>query len=920
MQNPPILHPPSSMSSLVQREKCISFAIEVKNLLQKYIHPKEISNLNNDSNVNLTKIENLIKSLDRHIKINSDLNPDAFDNELVLLLKEINEGCHLLFALDLSIWQENNAFVRTYKTLFYSLSQEVKSSIGALYPVKKEPQIKVHFNFTDDGQVEIIRSYPDCENIAIEGGGVKGNAHGGIVKALNEKGIMATVRCVAGSSAGAISATLVALGYDGKAFKELIESINFKELQDITVPGDSVGKLLGAQVGLLVELFAGSLPANLIIHGEEFINSGRALITKLRQFIKMGVGRIIERASPTQKSLMEFAGIISAWSHDKFSFANLADLALICPEENIKKLIVTGAEKITDSRTRMVLFSHLHSPRTEIALADRISASIPTFFRSVLYNNNKYIDGGIEQNLPYSVFTDPEYKIGSVSNNDIAKTIAFKFVKPAKNLYTAFFQPVEEKSPKVTDKILLTPELVEHLTANRQREANRLHTKAAPLVIPICNQGVNSTAFDLSDEMKEALYNGGYELTKQTLELYMIPNRVLKSDIPYDEMEQAINTLTIAELNYLITQLNNDVDIVKNPSQKSSIFYRNWKSLNYQNIEEIDEFKQALELRLQQLLATQQPPVPVERQLRINQEKMAIRLQRLNDLFLNSSREVDLLKHIRTVLSMAIQNITLQPQSAEIIKILGELTGCTLTNIRDLTGNQMKILVLINITIPSQYKDKEYALRLAMNTIQESICESLKINLKFNHWFEVRNEIFYIEQQNELKERERFVDSFNGFNLHILKSIQVIQYIQSLHAYQDLLSWTIKYQNKGRGEALRLFLLAIYNGNLDWYRMLIKCVKNVIQSDCANESPEMSYVVPHLFFNDKNTEEGRVNLQQLLIELADEMEQLIKHHLFRHSDNMKLRQDIDRYNEILAEICKPVAVNMYYSPSMKRKG
>lgn len=919
MQNPPSLQLPSITSTQPSREKSIAFAIQVKNLLQKYNHPDEIPKQNKDIKIDLTIIEYIIKSLDSHIKINSDLNPNTFDNELILLLKEINEACHLLFVLDLSIWQNNNAFVCAYKTLFYSLSTEVKLHIGELYPVKKESQIKVYFNFTEEGQIEIIRSYPDYENVAIEGGGVKGNAHGGIVEALNELGVMATTRCVAGSSAGAISATLIALGYDGKAFKELIESINFKELQDITAPGDSVGKLFGAQVGLLVELFSGSMPSNFTAHGEEFINSGRALITRLRDFIKMGVSRIIERASPTQRSLMEFAGIISAWSHDRFTFANLADLALICPEENIKQLIVTGAEKITDSRTRMVLFSHLHSPRTEIALADRISAAIPKFFRSVFYNNKYYIDGGIEQNLPYSVFTESEFKLGGVSNNDIAKTIAFKFVKPAKNLYKSFFQPVEEKSPKLADKILLTPELVEHLTQNRQREANRLHTKAAPLVIPICNQGVNSTAFDLSHEMKETLYNGGYELTKQTLVLYMIPDRVLKSDIKYDEMEEAINTLSIDEINYLITRLNKDTDTVKNPSQKSSIFYDHWKPVNYLNINDIAEFKQALELKLQQLLATQQPPIPVEMQLRMNQEKIALRLQRLNDLFLHSGREIDLLKKIHIVLNMAIQNISLQSQSPEIIKILEELTGCPLTNIRNLTGNQIKILVLINISIPSQYNDKEYALLRAMNTLQESICETIKINLKFNHWFEVRNEIFYIEQQKDLQQWEIFVDKYNGFSLDLFRNIRVIQHIQSLHAYQDLLSWAIKYQDKGRGEALRLFLLAIYNGDLNWYRMLIKCVKNVIQSASQVQSKEMSYVVPHLFFNDKNTEDGRVNLQLLLIELANEMELLIKHHLFRHSDNQKLKQDIYNYEEILTDICNPDAQNYYMSPSMKRK-
>ncbi len=298
---------------------------------------------------------------------------------------------------------------------------------------------------------------------------------------------------------------------------------------------------------------------------------------------------------------------------------------------------------------------------------------------------------------------------------------------------------------------------------------------------------------------------------------------------------------------------------------------------------------------------------------------MATRVQRLNDLFIDSDNEKNTLKHIHAVLSMAIQNIIMQTKSVELMTLLEKLTDSPLGNITTISGSQMKKLVLMNLTIPAQYKDKEYELRSAMNTIQDTICESLKITLKFNHSFEVSNEIFFIEQQRLNKDWEKMVDSLGGFDINLLTHPKVIDIIQSSHAYRDLLSWSAKYQLKGRSLLILHFLNAIVKGNLEWYTCLVKCVKNIIQSPSTEPSNQMNFVVPHLFFNDKNTEEGRVNLQQLFIELYDEVDQLIKHKLFRHSSSEKNKDDITRYTQLLCELAQSDANNAPRSPHTIRK-
>ena len=50
-------------------------------------------------------------------------------------------------------------------------------------------------------------------NLVFEGGGVKGIAYAGALKELEKKGLLTSLQRVAGTSAGAITATLLAVGY-----------------------------------------------------------------------------------------------------------------------------------------------------------------------------------------------------------------------------------------------------------------------------------------------------------------------------------------------------------------------------------------------------------------------------------------------------------------------------------------------------------------------------------------------------------------------------------------------------------------------------------------------------------------------------------------------------------------------------------
>lgn len=70
------------------------------------------------------------------------------------------------------------------------------------------------------------------ENLVLEGGGVLGMAYAGAIEALHEKQLLSDVKRAAGTSAGALVATLVSLRYSAKEIKEIVNGTNFKKFED----------------------------------------------------------------------------------------------------------------------------------------------------------------------------------------------------------------------------------------------------------------------------------------------------------------------------------------------------------------------------------------------------------------------------------------------------------------------------------------------------------------------------------------------------------------------------------------------------------------------------------------------------------------------------------------------------------------
>src|SRR5215212_34142 len=74
--------------------------------------------------------------------------------------------------------------------------------------------------------------YYPYKNLVFEGGGVKGIAYGGALDVLELSQITPQVEKVAGTSAGAITATMVCLNYTAAEFIDIMMGLDFKKLDD----------------------------------------------------------------------------------------------------------------------------------------------------------------------------------------------------------------------------------------------------------------------------------------------------------------------------------------------------------------------------------------------------------------------------------------------------------------------------------------------------------------------------------------------------------------------------------------------------------------------------------------------------------------------------------------------------------------
>jgi NTE family protein len=308
---------------------------------------------------------------------------------------------------------------------------------------------------------------------------------------LEQKGILPQLEHVAGTSAGALAALVLAVGASGSQMKDiLLNQTNFDTYMD--------------------KLFHSFIATFAVKHS---LFEGEALEKDIR--LKMHQ-LLVENLKPLQDKGVDlsFLGSLNDLE-ERMTFADLAKLHDLDPK-TFKNLSCVGTN-VTLQRAQV--FSAKNSPHFPLWKAVRISMSIPLFFPAVFVDGAYFVDGGVAYNYPIDLFDkgdDVSYATLGLrldTPKEIAVTLS-NFQNPApRNLRMAntVLEGGETKEPSF-NLIPYVSNLLSYLMD--QVNSGKLRRVDDKRTIYISSGSVGSTDFGLSQDKKEGLCVNGENAVK----------------------------------------------------------------------------------------------------------------------------------------------------------------------------------------------------------------------------------------------------------------------------------------------------------------------------------------------------------------------------------------------------------------------
>lgn len=332
------------------------------------------------------------------------------------------------------------------------------------------------------------------KNLALEGGVVLGIAYGGALRKLQELGILQNIKRVSGTSAGAITAVLLANGHSA----EKISNIISKE----TDFGSFIDDNLFQKIGGFTKKYG--------LHNGD----------KIEDWVRNYIGDITFR------------------EHQERVNAS---------QRNYRELYLTGTNVNTKSTE---IYSYRTTPHKKIVDAVRISMSVPFYFEAVLEEGQVKVDGGCLWNYPVGIFDhiafDPvrenTAKPGYNSSENFVfnkETLGFRLGARDEELYL-------NRTRKNPVEINNIKDYTFALVSMFQETANKLHLHENDYnrTVFIDTKDVDAFNFDLTDEDKDKLILSGYECVGKFLQRQKLKNENESLKKKVAELEEKIKVLT----------------------------------------------------------------------------------------------------------------------------------------------------------------------------------------------------------------------------------------------------------------------------------------------------------------------------------------------------------------------------------------
>lgn len=234
--------------------------------------------------------------------------------------------------------------------------------------------------------------------LALSGGGVKGAAHIGVIKALEEENIEISV--ITGTSSGSIVATLYAMGY------------SIKEIRDLF---DEFAKVL---IETNPKYFISHVKQN-----RSFLPEG----TRSGENIELAVKQVAE--------------------YKKITNINQIKMPIAIPAVDVvlgKEFVFTNNDKNEDYYIKNI----------DISKAVRASCSFPGIYAPCVYEEHPFLDGGILDNIPVK----ETKKLGA--DKVIAIKFEAESMNHKSNIYSILLRTLDIMTNRIADDNLKESDLI----------------------------------------------------------------------------------------------------------------------------------------------------------------------------------------------------------------------------------------------------------------------------------------------------------------------------------------------------------------------------------------------------------------------------------------------------------------------------
>jgi len=374
-----------------------------------------------------------------------------------------------------------------------------------LRPADTSPQIISH-----QGKYVVIRPAPQLENLVLRGGGAKGVGYSAALDQMEKAGMMAGLKNLAGSSAGALTATCLACGLSASEFESGPADALFRPgVLDALKGGGDLPRLypdLQMEGGLapavaslkVVDQSSATSVAN-------YLNSNwndGAFQARLARLDPVAQVRLDELRQPQNFDENRQGKMIT--------FGDLKSMHELAPDK-FKNLTLTGWNK-TDQQE--VYFDAQTAPDMPVAYAARMSMAFPIAFKAVSIDmngeNKVFADGGIGSNMPSEVFLKPHDATGARVHLDAdakgemrARTLLLTFDENGKGYQIMHGGKPEAKPQGVLDKVKAF--FVNLITSHPDQAGANLKDQkkvwnAGPNALPVFHGDIKTLTSSISDE------------------------------------------------------------------------------------------------------------------------------------------------------------------------------------------------------------------------------------------------------------------------------------------------------------------------------------------------------------------------------------------------------------------------------------